>query len=150
VLFPAGHPHQLESLARLGVTLGLAHLALFEPISDVVEDGHVWEQGVLLKDGVDLAPVGGRAYRVHAADQDLALVWLFKTGDQPQGRGLAAARWPQERKELALAYLEADGVYGGERAKALGHSTKLYVVGAVDVMQAHAHITPHCGLIGAL
>jgi hypothetical protein len=52
---------------------------------------------VVLEDGVDVAPVRRRADRVLAADQDLALVRLLEAGDQPQRRGLAAARRPIRR-----------------------------------------------------
>jgi hypothetical protein len=84
VLLPAGHLHQLERFPRLGLALRLADLALLEPIGHVVQHGHMREQRVLLKDGVDLALVGRRADRVGATDQDLALVRLLEAGNQPQ------------------------------------------------------------------
>ena len=132
--------------ARLGVALGLADLALLEPVGDVVQHGHVREQGVLLEDGVDLALVGRHPDRVPAADEDLALVWLLEAGDHPQRRGLAAPGRPQERQELALAHPETDRVNRGQRTEALRHRAELYVVGAAAVWsrdQDHLLNTEH-------
>jgi hypothetical protein len=124
------------------MTLGLADLALLEPVGDVVQHGQVREQRVLLEDGVDVTPVRGRAHRVGSADQDLALVRLLEAGDQPQRRGLAAARRPQERQELALADLQVDGVDCRESAEALRHGTQLHVAGSVAARRNCAHVTP--------
>jgi hypothetical protein len=78
-----------------------------------------------------------RADRVHAADQDLALVRLLKAGNQPQRCGLATSRRPQERQELALAYLQGDGVDRGQRAEPFGHRAKLYVIGLLAGQGSH-------------
>ena len=96
VVLPTRHAHEFECLTGLGVPLRLADLALFEPVRHVVQHGHVREQRVVLEHGVHVARVGRGVDRVHAADQDLALVRLLEAGDQPQRGGLAAAGGPQQ------------------------------------------------------
>src|SRR5262249_21192979 len=54
----------------------------------------------------------------------------------------AAAGWPQERQELALAHLQGDGVDRGQGPKSFGHGVQLYVVGPVAVRDSHACPTP--------
>jgi hypothetical protein len=109
VLAP-GQAHQLQRLGRLAVALLLADLALLEAVSDVVEHGHVREQGVGLEDRVDVAPVGRDPDRRAPADLDLAGARLVEARDHPQGRRLATARWPEQGEELTRMHLEVDVV----------------------------------------
>ena len=43
-----------------------------------------------------------------AVDQDVAAVDVLEAGDGPQGRGLAAARRPQQHDELAMPDLQVE------------------------------------------
>ena len=67
-----------------------------KPIDDIFGDRHVRPQRVALEDHRHLALLGrqGAGLRGHqpVADMDLAVGGLEESGDQPQRRGLAAAR----------------------------------------------------------
>ena len=123
----AAQLHEVERLLRQAPPLGALHLALLEPVGDVVEHGHVREQRVVLEDRVDAAPVGRDADRVDAADQDRALGRLLEAGEQPQRRRLAAARGAEQREELAAAHGEVDAVDRRDRSEALDDPDQLGV-----------------------
>ena len=84
--------HGFEHTRNPLPSLRLLHVRAPQPERDVVEDVEVGEERVALEDGVDLAAVRRGSGRVGAADKDLTLVRLLEAGDQPQRRGLAAAR----------------------------------------------------------
>ena len=54
-----------------------------------------------------------RAHVVHhlAADLDGPLLHLFQTGDAAQQRALAAARRPDQNRELAIGNVEIDAAH---------------------------------------
>ncbi len=62
---------------------------------DIFEDGHMREQRKVLKHQADAPRFwrdhGGRARHLATINQNPALVWPLKPGDQSQQRGLAAA-----------------------------------------------------------
>src|SRR5215218_8422841 len=64
------------------------------------------EQGVALKNSVDVASVRRHRLDGLALKEDAPLRRLLEAGDHAQGRRLAASRRPQERKELAAADLD--------------------------------------------
>ena len=82
--------------------LGLALSGELHREGDVVEDGHVRIERVALKDHGDVAVLRGKVLDVLAADAQGAAADLLQPGDHPQGRRLAAARWPDEDQELAV------------------------------------------------
>ncbi|OIQ65939.1 hypothetical protein GALL_524970 [mine drainage metagenome] len=82
-----------RELFRNGVAI---HFPQTQPVDDVLGDRHVRPQRVALEDHRHLALLGrqgarGRGYQP-VADMDFAIAGLEKAGDQPQRRGLAAAR----------------------------------------------------------
>src|SRR5258708_39877297 len=72
-----------------------------------------------------------RAREVAAADEDLAGAGRLQPGDHAQGRGLAAARRPQQGEELAILDLEVEVVHG---AKAVG-------IDLLDALEHKCHDT---------
>ena len=51
-----------------------------------------------------------------------AVIGRLEAGDQPQQRGLAAARWTEQRKEFAVSHRQIDAAHGERRAKPLRHA----------------------------
>ena len=77
------------------------HLLAPGPEGDVVGDGHVGEERVVLKDGVDVAPIGRDPRDVLAVEQNPSGGGQLEARDHPQRGGLAAARGAEQREELA-------------------------------------------------
>src|SRR6187397_864855 len=93
-------PPDSSHVQRLPDTVLLVMLAdalLAQPVADVLGDGHVREQRVVLEHGVHVAPVGRHARDGLAGEVDLARGRLLEARDHAQGRRLAAARWAEER-----------------------------------------------------
>jgi len=82
----------------------------------------VREQGVVLEDRVDVAPVGRAPRDVDAVELHGSGVGLLEAGDQPQRRGLARAGRAEQGEELAAAHLEVEPVHGGDVAVGLAHA----------------------------
>ena len=96
-------------------------LAQLEPIDDVLGDRHVRPQRVALEDHRHVAPLGRQRLlrRGHdaVADADLAFGRLDEAGDQPQRRGLAAARWPEQADQRAMLDRHRDVIDDGVRRR---------------------------------
>ena len=65
---------------------------------------------------------------------------LLEAADHPQGRGLAATRWAEKGKELAVGDVEGDPVDGDLIAEALGNVNQPYV----DVSHPSGHLHSVC------
>ena len=88
-----------------GVKLGDAQAE-----GNVVVDVQMGEEGVALEDGVDLPAVGRQIVDLLTVKQHLARRRRQKSADDPQGRGLAAARGPQQRQKFMVVDVEIDAV----------------------------------------
>ena len=86
---------------------------------DVLEHRHVAEQRVMLEHEADMALAGAARERILAVEGDLAGIRPVEAGDDPQQRGLAGARRPEQRQQLAVADLQIDIVERGELAEFL-------------------------------
>jgi hypothetical protein len=115
----AGKLHQLEQLHSLSVAICLAPPLHARSEADIVEDAHMGEKSVGLKDCVHAALFRGEASDVRAADQDFAEIGGIEARDQPHHSGLAAAAWAEDRKEFAGSNIEAHVLQHLARAKAL-------------------------------
>src|SRR6185295_14936593 len=86
---------------------------------DILEHGHVAEQRVVLEHKADVPLAHVLLRSVLAMEQHAARIRHLQPGDDPQQGCLAAARWPEQRDQLAGGKLEADPVQRGELTKAL-------------------------------
>jgi len=86
---------------------------------DVVEDGEVAEERVVLEDESDSARADGRLADVLPVETDGAGAWVghFQSGDDAQERGLAGAGGAEQRGEAAARDGEADIVERGVLAE---------------------------------
>ena len=131
----ARQPHELERLAHAMRLVVLADALLPQPVADVLGDGHVREQGVVLEHRVDVTAVRRDARDRLPGEVDLARGRLLEAGDHAQRRRLPAAGRAEERVERAASDLEVHGVDGGDVAEALGDVADVHVrdVGARGV-----------------
>ena len=117
-------PHERQDVLGAASALRSRHLLHAQPVLDVLLHGHVREEGVVLKDRVDVARVRGKSRHVFAAELDRAFVRPLEPGDHAQRRRLARARRAEHREELAATDLEIDPVDGGHVAVALAQAGK--------------------------
>src|SRR3954465_2826918 len=89
--------HKTERLVRLRDRI--PDLAATEPERDVLEDGHVGKERVALEHRVHRTLERLGLGDVAAADMEVPLGRLLQTGDETQGRRLAASRRPEEGEE---------------------------------------------------
>ena len=103
---PVLEPREPGERERLGDARGRSAArrapAALEPEGDVLADGHVREERVVLEDHAEAAALGRGGRDVLAVDEDAPRVGRLEAGDQPQHRRLAAAGGTEERDDLAL------------------------------------------------
>ena len=103
-----------EHLSDAAFYLGIGDLSQLQSERDVLLDRHVGPDGVALKDHGHLAPV--RWNRTGRRGQNLSVHFdgaeggIDEAGNHPQGGGLAAAGWPEQRDEFAGLQFEIDAV----------------------------------------
>ncbi len=94
--------------------LGLRKLLQPQTERHVLVHGHVRVERVVLEHHRDVPVLWRHVVDQLVADIDLARGRFLQTGNHPQGRGLAAARWADQHDELAVADVEVDaGDRGG-------------------------------------
>src|SRR3989442_5927248 len=81
-----------------------------QAVSDVVGDGHVWEERVVLEDRVDGLLVGRAVRDVGSAELDATFIGPLEAGDESERRRLAGAGRAEQSEELAARNLEIDPV----------------------------------------
>ena len=97
-----GQPDHVERVGGATPAFGLGHAAHLQAVLDVLRDGHVREQRVLLEHGVDVAALGGQASDVDAAEFDHAGGGLLESRDHAQDRGLSGTRGAKDREKFAV------------------------------------------------
>ena len=107
----------VEHLAGATTTLGPTDAFHLEPVLDVLTDGHVGEQRVVLEHRVDVAVVRRDVGHVLAGEQDRTRRRLLEAGDHPQHRRLAGAGRAEQREELAGLDRQRDTVDGRRRRR---------------------------------
>jgi len=117
---------QPEQLAHAGVDFGLRRAARLgadpQPKGNILEDGHVPEQGVVLEHEADPPAADGLAGHVLAVEKDRAVVGevkRFQPGDDPQERRFPRARRPQQGDQLSVRDVQRHAVQREEVAKTL-------------------------------
>ena len=98
-------PHPLLDLV-------LRQLAQLQPEGQVLLDGHVRVERVVLEDHRDVAILGSEVVDDPLPDPDLAAADLLEPGQHAQRRGLAAARGPNHDHQLAVLDREVQVIDG--------------------------------------
>ena len=104
-------------LANAPIDLGGLDVPGAQRKRDVVEDGQMRIQRVVLKHHRDVAPRRLELVDAAIADPDLARVERLESGEQPEQRRLAAAGRPEQHETLARFHVERDAVDGVVRAE---------------------------------
>src|SRR5207244_643338 len=113
-------PEHAADLVHSAIDLLLWDVPQLQPECDVVVDGHVRVEGVVLEHHRDVAVFRGDVVDDALADHDVAAGLLFQPGEHPERRGLAAAGWSDEHEELAVAHGDVQVVHRGDLAEFLG------------------------------
>ena len=110
---------QVQSLGGLVdplVDLVLGDLLLDEAEGDVLVDGHMGVEGVVLEDHGDVPVLGGHVVDHPVADEELAVADVLQAGDHPQGGGLAAAGGAYQDDKLLVLDLQVQVRYNSDAA----------------------------------
>src|SRR5262249_38654427 len=86
-----GQAYQLERVPHPLLELGISDAAQAQAEGDVLENGEMRKQRVVLKHQAYVAAIGRPRLDRLAVEQNAALGERLKTGNAAQGRGLAAA-----------------------------------------------------------
>ena len=116
--------HALQRLAHACGALGGRDALHLEPVADVVGDGHVGEEGVVLEHGVDVALERRHAGHVAAAEQDRARRRRLEARDHAQHRGLAGSGRAEQGEELSVTDVERHVVDRDDVAERLAHAAQ--------------------------
>ena len=95
-----GEADEFECLADPAFTFFFGDAGHFESVPDVLRDGHVRKERVVLKDRVDWPFVGWTATHVVAMDEQSTRVRVFESADHPERRGFATSGWSEHRQKL--------------------------------------------------
>ena len=118
-----------------------------ETEGDVLVDGEVGEEGVVLKDLIHIPAVRGVESHIASIDKDLAGGGCVKSTDESKAGRLAATRGPEKSHELTGLDLEVGALEGFEGAEAfadiaeLNHGKSLYMPTEVNSMNLWSHFT---------
>ncbi len=110
---------ELQQLLAALLPLGRRDLADAQSELDVLGDGHVPEDRVVLEDEADVPRLGRQVRHVLLAETDDPLVRQDQAGDHPEDRALAAARRAEQHEKLAVLDLERHAVDGDLVGEAL-------------------------------
>jgi len=109
---------QLGDLPDPAVDLVAGKAFDLQRITDIVADAHVGEKGDILKHHADVSLLGRQMGDIGAVEEDAPAGCRLESRHHPQRRGLAAARRPDEGKELSRADIERQVVNGRDPAVA--------------------------------
>ena len=114
-----------EHFVDLLLDLVARQLLLAQRERHVFKHVQVGEEGVALKDGVDVALVRRDVVDALAKEENVALIRRFEAADHAQGRGLAAAGRAEQRQKFIVVNVEIDAVENGLAIKLLGDVPEL-------------------------
>ena len=103
---PVGQAHQLQIVQPLFPRGGPVQPLEFQAVGHVLEDRHVGEQAVGLKDCGHRPALRGEGGDILAVHQDASAVRIEKAAEHVQRGGLAAAGSPQDAQQLPLGQLQ--------------------------------------------
>ena len=85
----------------------------FQTKCDVAKNCQVWEQCVLLENGVEVSFVWRQFGDILAVEVDVTACWLLKSGNHAQSGCFATTRWAKQCYELALFDVQRQVFYNG-------------------------------------
>ena len=110
----ARRPKELSGGQRQRVAMGRAIVRQPQRERDVLVDGQVRVEGVVLEDHREVAVPGREVVHDPVPDQHLARGDVLEADDHPQQRRLPAARRPDEDHALAVLHVDGDVVHRRE------------------------------------
>ena len=119
------HVHEAEHVHRLGVALRPSDAAHLQREGHIVDRGQMRKQRVALEHHRGAARLRRQISDVLVADQDVARGCGLVTGDEAQGRGLAAAGGAEQAAIGVGRHFQVDRVDRGRAAVGLGQRCKL-------------------------
>ncbi len=137
--------HQRQHLGRARGNLALWAAEHFEAEADIVGDAQMRKERVALKDRVHLSLVRRQVCDVLTVEQDRARGRAVEPGDQPQKRGLAAARRAEKGEELALPDRDGNGIERPDRLRALAEYLDS-IAGFYGIGLGHSAVPPQMGV----
>ena len=111
----------MQQFLAARASLRALHLADAQRELDVLADGHVAEQRVVLEDEPDVALARVHVGHVAAVQRDAAMVDFGEAGNGAQQRALAAAAGAEQHQELALPDVQRNVVDDRDALVPLGH-----------------------------
>ena len=114
-----------KHLVDLLLDLVARQLLLAQREGDIFKHVQVGEEGIALKDGVDVALVRRNVVDALSEEENVPLIGRFEAADHAQGRGLAAAGWAEQREEFVVVDVEVDAVENGFAVKLFGDAPEL-------------------------
>ena len=108
-----------SSISALGI------LQALHAKRDVLGDGHVREERIMLKDRVHRPLVGRQVLDLVTIEKNRAGGHVLEARDHAQERGLAAAARSEQREKLVVPDIERGGFDRREGAVAFHHVTNL-------------------------
>ena len=121
-------PLQIDQRQRLPHTafpLGFSHLGHPQTIADIFSHRHMRPKRIILEHNADLTllwwhtAVNMRNTRI--ANMDFAAINLFKAGNHPQKRGLAAAGRSEDSNEFTILHIQRNLRQGLKSVESLGN-----------------------------
>ncbi len=101
--------HHLQHLVNAAVHLRRGHPADLQTVGDIPLDIHVGEQGVGLEHHADVTMLDGQIGDILIIEIDpSAGIGALKAGNDPQGGGLAAARWTEKHDGFSAGDIHGD------------------------------------------
>ena len=124
------HADLFQHLVGAALDLAVGRADHLEGKRDVLEDGLVGKEFVVLEHEPDIAPEIGNARRiepegVHALDDDLPLVGVLGAEEDLEQGGLARPARAGDEDKLALVHGKADVAQGGNAFVIFGHPVEL-------------------------
>jgi len=101
-----GHFHSSQSLGYALFDLRFGASGDLQPVRDVLKNGEMGKERIVLEDSVDAAFVGRHCVEPLARHPNLSEISAFKTGNDAQKRSFARAAFSQDREKLARRYVE--------------------------------------------
>ena len=115
-----GQPHQFQQFIATAAAFASANVAHTQPEFDIVSNGHVLKEGIVLKDEANIAGLAGQSRNIAAMQQDPATVNVGEAGNHAQRRRFATTAGSQQDKKFAVGNFQGEVVDNQLTAIAFG------------------------------